>query len=298
MLKFLFTLLNNTRCKSKCIKIHYPDKGSRYTLHVNTSCKRALSLVFPSIRSSLEQIPSLWFWFVSAWYAVWTVTNRMLLVVRVKATHTHTQVSKSPLSFSQFIPSSFPAIRLILHSSSRLSPSCVCPHMTLCTRLFTLVHFSIPPSLFLPRTIGSCSVSFLTLHRPFRPVRFSLCVSAAHSVTPITPSLPLSALHTHFFLLSCIPSHLCHSLLSFTFILSSSLFFFLHPSTHSLRPVSVLYLTFASSTSAHASSFLCLTFTPSICPLLSCFLVALCHHLCPPCFYVSLQAADKMKISS
>lgn len=148
-----------------------------------------------------------------------TVTNSMLFVVRVNVTLT--QVSKPPLFFLSLSPSSFPPIYLILHSSPKLSPSSVCPRLTHCIRLTTSVHFSIPPLLFLPRTIASCSVSLFP-PTVLSALSVSPSVSAVHSVIPITPSLTRSLFQSHFSLLPLI--HLIFVVLSsHSFILSSPL---------------------------------------------------------------------------
>lgn len=157
------------RAVTRC---NYPDELSRCRSQVGSTCKWAHSLAFPSIRGSLEQIPSLWCVCLCllGMHFELTVTNRMLSVVRVSVAHT--RVSKSPLFFSLLNPSPLPShpFNLIPYSSLRFSPSPVCPQLTHHIRLSTSVRLFTLALLFL----------FLAplppvLSPPFPPPSFQPC---------------------------------------------------------------------------------------------------------------------------
>lgn len=161
------------------------DRIPSYRLHVSTTCKWALSLVFPSIRCSQEQIS----WVcVSAWYAVWSVTNRMLSVVRVNVRHTHPLRYQSPLSRLSLIHPLF----LPTHPSHPSFLPQALPFICLSSADFP-TSISPPPSLsplHLSLSLPSASFSvFLFLLCPYSPVFTSSCLSAAYSVAPSLPSL-------------------------------------------------------------------------------------------------------------
>lgn len=187
----------------------------------------------------------------------------------------------------------------MLYSSFRLSPSYVCPHLTLCTHPFTSVYISIPPVLSfflapLPPVLSPSLPSTIFSS----PVRFSLCVSATHSVTPITPSLP-SFKPSTLIPLSCLVSISSLSFspfihihpLSFPFSLTT-VYSFIAPR---VCPLPHLCLTHFNS---HTWSFLCplVNFSPTLYPSALFYRVVLSlYHLCPPCFFVSVQVADKLR---
>lgn len=221
-----------------------------------------------------------------------SVTNGMPSVVRVRVTHTlrsHTKVAS--LSFSSLLhlsPLSTPPIHLILHSSLGLSPSSVCP---------LLISISPFPSFPLSHTVASRSVSL------FPSVVISALSVSPSACLPLTPSL--SSLHfTPSSGSPFPPSHLCHSLLSFTFILSPPLSPSLTSVCTFISPfllLSVLNLTFASTTSHQPPFFFICpimnlsssTLVPFICPLLPCCFVPL--YFCLVFTLLCIRQAEKEK---
>lgn len=233
----LFILLSNTRWRFKLlwsdaiIQIRTPDTRCMLMPAVNG----LLALFSPQLAAPWK-ILSLWF----SSYAVWTVTNRIPSVLRVK-------VKARPLRYQSPLPLSLS----LIHPPFLLHPSVSCfippsgfshirPQLTLCGRLFTPVRFSIPslPLVFLAPLPPVLSSSFTP--PSFQPCQFlppwvcrSLCHSNRYFFAPLGPPSPPAsllgpALH---------PSSLCPSLLSFTFILSSPLFPPLwHLSFYSLLP--------------------------------------------------------------
>lgn len=154
-----------------------------------------------------------------------TVTNRMLSVLRLSYTHSHTLRYQSPLSLSLFslspfflptcpsYPSSFPqALPFICMSSAHsvhpsLHPFSPSPHSFFLSSSLHCLLFCLP----------------LSLRLQFSPVSFSLCRSTAHSITPIT--LPLLQAHSSLSSISSV------SPLSFSFLI------YIHPLLSSPPPL-------------------------------------------------------------
>lgn len=133
---------------------------------------------------------------------------------------------------------------LIRHFPLEHFPSSVNPSLHLCP-------FLHPPPLplLLPCSVASCSLS-----PSFLPPSFQLCQFLPPCVSPITPFLPLSSPPSPLlqFQPSLLPLiHLILVILSSHSHSPSDICLFIH-----LSALSVLYLTFASSTSTRGSSFL------------------------------------------
>lgn len=209
------------------------DRIPSYRLHVSTTCKWALSLVFPSIRCSQEQIS----WVcVSAWYAVWSVTNRMLSVVRVNVRHTHPLRYQSPLSRLSLIHPLF----LPTHPSHPSFLPQALPFICLSSADFP-TSISPPPSLSpLHLSLSLCllSLSFPPLSpQPCLYLLLSLCCllyHSHHSFTPLSLTLPILH-HIPLSILFVILFSLSHS--SFLFPSLTSVYTFISPSLSFTSPL-------------------------------------------------------------